>query len=79
MLYESCTNIFLFQNFNILTHFLNANFEKLLHGCRVCPKDNQSQCKKLGIFFIFPFFLTDQPFQFCKKSMIPEIKLVWPN
>ena len=40
MLYESCTNIFLFQshvNFNILTHFLNANFEKLLHECRVCP------------------------------------------
>ena len=40
MLYESCTNIFLFQshvNFNILTHFLNANFEKLLHRCRVCP------------------------------------------
>ena len=33
MLYESCTNIFLFQshgNFNILTHFLNANFEKSL-------------------------------------------------
>ena len=33
ILYESCTNIFLFQshiNFNILTHFLNANFEKSL-------------------------------------------------
>ena len=31
MLYESCTNIFLFQshvNFYILTHFLNASFEK---------------------------------------------------
>ena len=43
MLYESCTNIFLFQshvNFNILTHFLNANFEKSLHGCRVCPKES---------------------------------------
>ena len=33
MLYESCTNIVLFQshvNFNILTHFLNAKFEKSL-------------------------------------------------
>ena len=33
IIYESCTTIFLFQshvNFDTLTHFLNANFEKPL-------------------------------------------------
>ena len=51
--------------------------------CRVCPNcpkkafiDNQSQHKKLGICFIFLFFLT---LQILKKSVLPEIKLVWPN
>ena len=41
--------------------------------------DNQSQRKKLGNFFYFPFFLTDRPFKFWKKSVLPEIKLVWPE
>ena len=55
MLYESCTNMFFFHshvNFNILTHFLNVNFKKSLHRCRVCPK--------IGDFFYFPFF-SDRP------------------
>ena len=66
MLYKSCTNIFLFQscvNFNILTHFLNANFEKSLHGCRVCPTCKRkllliikAKGKNWGFFFYFPFF-----------------------
>ena len=90
MFYESCTNIFLFQshiNFKILTHFLNTNFEKSLHGCKVPLNKafelafiaNQSQHKKLGNFFYFPFFPTDQPFKFKKKSVLPDIKLVWLN
>ena len=64
MLYESCTNIFLFQshiNFNIpATYFLNANFEKSLWIAGFALKkvfiDNQNQSKKLEIFFYFPFF-----------------------
>ena len=42
---------------------------------------NQSQRKKLGNFFLFSFFSrpTDRPFKFWKKSVLPEIKLVWPN
>ena len=81
MLYKSCTNIFLFQshvNFNILTHFLNANFEKSLHGCRVCPTCKRkllliikANAKNWGFFFIFLFFPTDRPFKFWKKIRAP--------
>ena len=43
--------------------------------------DNQSQCKKqkIGDFFLFSFFVrpTD-PSNFEKKSVLLEIKLVWP-
>ena len=85
MLYESCTNIFLFQshiNFNILTHVLNANFEKSLHGCRVCPTCKRkllltikANAKNWG-FFLFSFFfrLTD-PSNFEKNSC--SRKLNW--
>ena len=41
--------------------------------------DNQSQCKKLGNFFLFSFFSDRQILQILKKkSVLPEIKLVWP-
>ena len=39
--------------------------------------DNQSQRKKLGIFFYFPFFSDRLTLQILKKkSVLPEIKLV---
>ena len=43
--------------------------------------DNQSQRKKLGIFFYFPFFpdRPTDPSNFEKKSVLPEIKLVCPE
>ena len=70
MLYESCTNIFLFQgyvNFNILTlRVFKCKLWKIAIDTGFALKkvfiDNQSQCKKLGIFFYFPFFPTDRPF-----------------
>ena len=69
IIYESCTNIYLFQshiNFNILTHFLNANFEKSLYidagfALKKVFIDNQSQRTKLGIFFISLFFRPTDP------------------
>ena len=85
MLYESCTNIFLFRshiNFNILTHFLNANFEKSLHGCRVCPTCKRkllliikANAKKLGIFFLFSFFSDWPILQILKKIRAPGLAL----
>ena len=40
--------------------------------------DNQSQCKKL-FFFYFPFFPDRLTLQILEKSMLLEIKLVWPK
>ena len=85
MLYESCTNIFLFQshiNFNILTHFLNANFEKSLYGCRVCPTCKRkllliikANAKHWGFLFIFLFFRPIDPSNF-EKNLCSR-KLNW--
>ena len=69
-------NVFLFQslvNFNILTHFSNANFEKLLYSrCRVCPKENFLLITKANakncFIFIFLFFRPTDPSNFEKIS-----------
>ena len=89
MLYESYTNIFLFQSHVNFPHtdtlFLKMQTLKNRYtvdagfALKKVFIDNQSQRQKLGIFFIFSFFPTDRPFKFWKKSVVPKIKLVWPK
>ena len=77
MLYESCTNIFLFQshiNFDILTHFLNANFEKSLQ-MQVLPKRKFLLIIKANAknwdFFNFPFSSDRLTLQILEKIHAP--------